>query len=87
MSLGIHASEQAAKQAPNALHLVTVNRPGTRTKTGAVHEASKRSIIRQARTENPQYVNAALREIFWGTDESKDTVLRFDPEMPLNYGM
>lgn len=87
MSLGINASDQAAKQAPRAQHLVTINRPGTRTKTGGVHEASRRSIIRQARTENPQYADAAVREIFWGTEDSKDTVLRFDPEMPRIYGM
>lgn len=66
---------------------VTVNRGATRTKTGGVHTASRKSLLRQARTENPAYADAACLEIFYGTSESTKTTLYFDPTREAIYGL
>lgn len=60
-------------------HTVVVNRPTARTKTGGIHKGSRAAIIAQARKENPRYADAAVVELFYGTEDSTNTVIRFKP--------
>jgi hypothetical protein len=71
----------------NDPHVVVVHRPCKRTKTGGVHKGSRDAIIRQAREEHPEYGNAAMVEIWYGTENSTNTVLRFKPDEPAIYGL
>lgn len=59
------------------IDVVVVHRPCKRTKAGGIHKGSRASIIRQAREEHPEYKNAAAVEIWYGTKDSSNTVIRF----------
>lgn len=72
----IHATDMV-KHTPLA-HTVTVDKAVIRTRSGA-HEGSRKSLIARARRENPQYANSAVIEMFYGTEHSANTVIRFDP--------
>jgi len=68
-------------------HTVIVPRPAVRLKRGGIHRASRASIIREARRMAPQFKDAAAVEVFYGSTDSVDTVVRFDPNEPIHYGM
>lgn len=67
--------------------VVIVNRPTKRLKRGGIHAGSRDAIIRQARRENPRYATAAAVEVWYGDDDSRNTVVRFDPALPVHAGL
>lgn len=83
----IHASDDYNSRFIRSEHAVIVNRPTKRTRTGGIHKGSRAAIIRLARIQNPEYTNAPATEIFYGTSDSQDTVVIFDPSEPLHYSL
>lgn len=71
------ATHQARWAMIHDVDVVVVHRPAKRTKTGGIHKGSLKSVIRQAREEHPEYANAAAVEIWHGTEDSRNTVIRF----------
>jgi len=82
-----NATHQARWAMIHDIHVVVVHRPTKRTKTGGIHKGSRAAIIRQAREEHPEYANAAMVEIWYGTENSTNTVLRFKPDEPALFGL
>lgn len=66
---------------------VTVPRAATRTKTGGIHKASRRAIIRTAREMRPDLAEMGVQETRYGTDASVDTVVIFKPEWSIHMGL
>lgn len=58
-----------------------------RTSLGFPHKASTRATLRKIRAEYPQYEDAAVKEIFFGTSSSTDTVVVFDTSRPARDGL
>lgn len=65
---------------------VTVNRAIKRTRKGGIHEGSRAAVIREARRQAPKFADAAAVEIFYGSIESTDTVVIFDPALTVAQG-
>lgn len=65
---------------------VTVDRAIKRTRTGDMHKGSRAAVIREARLKAPQFKDAAATEVFYGSIESTDTVVIFDPKQPASWG-
>lgn len=85
MAYEIHATDMIKHRALQ--DTVTVDKAVIRTGTGGAHDGSRKAIIARARKENPQYANAAVREIFYGSTDSKNTVIRFDPRERTHNGL
>ena len=81
-----NASDQRVTDAQKP-YAVTVPRPGTRTKTGGIHKASRRAIIRTAREMRPDLAEMGVREMRYGTQHSVDTVVIFEPEWSVHMGL
>lgn len=89
-----NASHEARWEMTNNIDVVVVHRPVKRTystsprgvRTSRVHQGSLKAIIALARKTHPQYADAAVVHIWYGTTKSEDTVLEFDPAKPAIYG-
>lgn len=89
------ATHQARWEMTHDNNVVVVHRPVKRThrttrsgvRISSMHKGSLKSIIREARALHPQYADAAVDSIWYGTDASQNTVIRFDPSLTAIQGM
>ena len=89
-----NASHEARWEMTHNINVVVVHRPVKRTyststrgvRISRAHQGSLKAIIALARKSHPQYADAAVVRIWYGTTKSEDTVLEFDPTLPIHHG-
>ena len=82
-----NASEQSKRYPRGPAHLVVIVPKGTVQGKNRVHAGSKSARIRDARRMRPDLAGFGVLEMVFGSRESTDTVVVFDPALTPGQGL